>query len=97
MIPILLCLINADFPISTAGDFQEYPALYYAHDQFYAFWVDYRFRGTTGKISLFGARVSKTGTVIDPAGRLLFSDSASYNCDVAYDGANFFVVTRNHC
>jgi hypothetical protein len=89
-------LISADFPVSTAGDFQEYPAIYYTNNQFYVFWVDYRYR-SSGYISLFGARVSKTGTVIDTDGRLLYRDSASYNCNVAFDGTNFFVVTRNHC
>ncbi len=97
MIPIILLLISADFPITTAGDFQEYPAVCYVNDQFYVFWVDYRYRYTTGQLSLFGARVSKTGAVLDTAGRLLYGDSASYNCDAAFDGTNFLVVTRNHC
>jgi hypothetical protein len=90
-------LISADFPISTAGDFQEYPAICYANNQFYVFWVDYRYRASTGQICLCGTRVSKTGAVIDTAGCVLYADSASYNCDAAFDGTNFLVVTRNHC
>lgn len=94
MIPIILFIINADFPICTAASYQQYPSVSYANNQFYVFWVDNRISNQMG---LYGARVSRTGSVLDPDGRPLFVDSASYNCDAAYDGANFFVITRNHC
>lgn len=94
IIQLLLILINADFAISTAPNFTGYPALCYAHDQYYIFWIDQR---TSPNMSIYGARVMKDGTVLDTSGVKIFTDSASYDCNVACDGTNLFVVTRNHC
>jgi len=86
--------INADFAISTAPNFTGYPSLCYANNQFYVFWIDQR---TLPNMSIFGARVTKQGVVADTSGIEIYTDSASYDCNVAYDGTNFLVVTRNHC
>lgn len=94
MIAIILLIISADFPICTAVGFQQNPAVTFANDQFYVFWIDAR---VSNRMGVYGARVTKTGTVLDGGGRLLYMDSASYSCDVAYDGSNFLIVTRNHC
>jgi hypothetical protein len=91
---ISLYLVNADFPISIAPNFTGYPAVCYANDQYYVFWIDQR---QSPNYSIYGARVAKDGTVIDPSGRECYTDSAGYLCNVAYDGSNFLVVTRNHC
>jgi hypothetical protein len=94
IIHLLAILISADFPISTAPNFTGYPSLCYAYDQFYVFWIDQR---TAPNMSIFGARVTKEGTVLDPNGVEMYTDSASYECNVACDGTNLLVVTRNHC
>jgi hypothetical protein len=94
---VLACvfaLFSSDFPINTAPSYTGYPSVCYANEQFYVFWIDQR---QLPLRSLYGARVSVDGTVLDPAGRELYTDSAGYNCDVAFDGTNFLAVTRNHC
>ena len=89
-----LFLFQADFAICPAGNFSGYPAAVYAQDQYYAFWIDQR---CSPLMALYGARVSKNGTVLDSAGVAIYTDSAGYSCTAAFDGTNFLVVTRNHC
>ncbi len=95
MIMTIACvLFCSDFAISTPPNYTGYPSVCYANEQFYVFWIDQR---QYPLISLYGARVTTDGTVLDPAGRELYTDSAGYSCDAAFDGTNFLVVTRNHC
>jgi hypothetical protein len=94
MIPLLLALVSADFPISTAPGYTGYASVCYANDQFYVFWEDQRRYPLT---AVYAARVSRDGTVLDPEGRELYCDSAGYRVSAAWDGTNFLVVTRNHC
>lgn len=94
IIQFVCLLISADFAISPAPNFTGYPSLCYANDQFYVFWIDQR---TLPNMSIYGSRVAKDGTVLDPSGVELYTDSASYDCNVAFDGTNLMVVTRNHC
>jgi len=94
MLTLLLALVSADFPISAAPGFTGYAATCYANDQFYVFWEDQRRYPLT---SLFAARVTREGTVLDPNGVELWTDSVGYRVSAAWDGANFLVVTRNHC
>jgi hypothetical protein len=91
---LLLCLLGADFPICTAPNYTGYPAVCHAEGRFYVFWVDQRQRPS---MSIYGARVSHDGTVLDPDGVELYTDSAGYRCSAAFDGSGFLVVTRNHC
>ena len=92
--PLLLAVVGADFPICTASGYTGYASVVYAQDQFYVFWEDQRAAPLTG---LYGARVTKQGTVLDPAGVELFTDSVGYRVSAAWDGSNFLVVTREHC
>ena len=94
IIPLILTLLTADFPICTEPNFTGYPAICYANDQYYTVWIDYRYYPLR---STFGARIAKDGTILDPGGNLFFSDSSGYSVDIAYDGTNFLVVTRNYC
>jgi hypothetical protein len=48
-------------------------------------------------MSIYGARVTVDGTVLDSNGVEICTDSAGYRCGVASDGSNFLVVFRNHC
>jgi len=91
---IILMLVGGDFPIGTAPNYTGYPSVCYANDQFYVFWIDQRHLPL---LSLYGARVTTDGVVLDPSGRALYVDSAGYSCDAAFDGTNLLVVTRNHC
>jgi hypothetical protein len=94
MIHLLLALTAADFPICAAPGFTGYPAVTFAHDNYYVFWVDQRQSPLT---SVYGARVTRSGTVLDPGGVELYTDSAGYRCGAAADGDNLLVVVRNHC
>lgn len=87
----------ADFPICTAADVQEYPCAIFANNQYYVFWVDNRYHLVDSVHSVFGARVSTNGTVIDPDGKLLFSNEAGYATCAAHDGNNLLVVFRDSC
>lgn len=88
-----LILLNADFPVATLPSSELYPCAIYANDQYYLFWTDCRIYPI---YSLYGARVTTTGVVLDPNGKFLFADSVS-NPRVAYDGTNFLVVWREGC
>lgn len=90
-------LISANFAICTDTSQQYYPAAIYANSQYYVFWADYRYYSSSGLYSLFGARVTTSGNVLDPNGKLLFRRQAGYEPRVAYDGANFLVAIRDSC
>ena len=92
-----LILPIADFPICTAPGDQYYPCAIYANDQYYVFWTDYRDYSIDSSQSVFGARVSASGTVLDPDGKLLYKHRAGYAPAAAYDGTNFLVVFRDSC
>jgi len=91
---VSLILFNADFGICTAPDTQFLPTAIYANNRYYVFWTDDR----PGQVSysLYGARVSTSGVVLDPNGKLLVRDSLPH-ARVAYDGANFLIVARQGC
>ncbi len=90
-----LCLVNADFSVCTATNNQCHPCVIFETGQYYVFWADYRYYSPD--YSLFGARVSTDGVVIDPNGNLLFRRQAAYDPAVAYDGTNFLVAFRDSC
>ena len=92
---VWLALINADFPICNATDHQHTPVVLYENDQYYVFWQDCRYFAGQGTYALYAARVTKTGTVLDPQGNMLYCDSAAPIFDAAYDGTNFLVVFRD--
>jgi len=97
MLMLALIFPGADFPICTAADEQYYPCALYVNDQYYVFWADYRYYDTDSSQAVFGARVSSSGTVIDPDGKLLYKNRTGYEPAVAYDGTNFLVVFRDSC
>ena len=91
---LLIFLISIDFPISTAINDQFEPAIAFANNQYYVFWVDYRALFTARAI--YGARVTTEGEVLDPEGKLIFM-SRTEAVDVAYDGSNFLVALQDSC
>ncbi len=92
-----LFIFDADFPICTADDVQQYPCAVFANDQYYVFWMDDRYHVADSVHAVFGARVGSDGTVIDPDGKLLFQREAGYTPSAAYDGTNLLVVFRDSC
>jgi len=92
-----LLLVNADFPICTEANIQNYPTPIYTNNQYCVFWTDYRDNSTTSTSCLYVARISNDGTVLDPGGKLVFRDSVTEKPVVAYDGTNFLVALRNGC
>jgi hypothetical protein len=91
---VTLFLIRADFAICPAANFSGYPVVGFVQDQYYSFWIDQRL---SPLMSVYGARVTKSGVVLDSIGIAVYTDSAGYGCNAAFDGTNFLVVTRNHC
>lgn len=92
-----LLLLGADFPVCTEVDAQYYPTAYYAFDQYYVFWSDWRFGPMNYTYSMYGSRVSLDGTVLDPGGKLLYRDTLKTKPKIASDGANLFVILREGC
>ncbi len=92
MVGLSFYLIVADFPICTFSGDQNYPCPIYENNQYYVFWTDYRYAPLR---TLYGARISTGGTVIDPDGKHLCNGIDYDNCcapRAAYDGTNFLVV-----
>lgn len=95
MIPALLfMLVGADFTISTAPEDQQLPVVLYADTQFCVFWQD--MRHFPGDRSLYGARVTQEGTVLDEEGKLMYRDQVVV-LDAAYDGINMLVAFQDSC
>lgn len=87
----------ANFGICTDTASQYQPAVIYGNNQYYVFWADYRYYSSQGLYALFGARVSNTGSVLDPNGKCLFKRQTAYEPRVAFDGTNFLVAVRDSC
>jgi hypothetical protein len=80
----------AGFPISTAPDRQRAPAVARNGTDFLVVWSDARSGPAT---DIYGARVSGTGSVLDPAG-IPISTAANTQTQpaVAFNGTDFLVV-----
>ncbi len=90
-------LFSANFPLCTDTVGQYYPEVIFANNQYYVLWCDLRYYGIDADYALIGTRVSPTGTVLDPAGKVLFKDQNGYEQAAASDGSNLLVVLRNFC
>jgi hypothetical protein len=79
-------------PVSTAADWQEYPAIAFDGANFLVTWTDYR--GSSHDI--YAARVTPQGTVLDPNGIRVSTaaDDQEYPA-LAFDGANFLVAWQD--
>lgn len=88
-----LCLPAADFAICDYTNHQIYPVPIYENNLYYVFWTDYR---STPTYSLYGARITEGGVVLDPDGKFQFADSV-FSPRVASDGSNLLVVWREGC
>jgi hypothetical protein len=84
-------LDTAGIPISTAANSQGGAAVSFDGTDFLVVWEDCRNNSDTSDI--YGARVSQSGTVLDPAGiRITSAAHNQYAPAVAFDGTDFLVV-----
>lgn len=92
----ILLVEQGDFPICQVGDVQATPEIIFADSLFYVFWSDFRF-SSVDTYSVYGARVTVDGTVLDPDGKKIFANKAETRPAVAFDGANLLVVLQDSC
>lgn len=90
-------LFNADFGICVDTSSQLVPRSLYQNNQYYVFWSDQRYTPSENTFAIFGARISATGSVLDPNGKQLFKGIAKFQPVVANDGTNFLIVFRDSC
>jgi hypothetical protein len=84
-------LDTAGIPISTAANYQVYPAVSFDGTNFLVVWEDYRNNSDT--CDIYGARVTPQGTVLDPGGiRITAAANNQFALAVAFDGTDFLVV-----
>ncbi len=82
--------------VSYAVGHQQYPSVAAGAGGFLVVWEDER-NATSIKTDIYGARVTSTGSVMDPAG-LLVSSAANNQLSpaVAHDGTNYLVVWQDY-
>ncbi|MBM3331955.1 hypothetical protein FJY68_08925 [candidate division WOR-3 bacterium] len=100
---IYVCRVTSDgsvldpegIPVSTASGYQGEPAIAFDGTNYLVVWSDLRSVGA----DIYGARVTQDGSVLDPSGIALLTDSADQTAPaVCYDGSNVQLVwadTRN--
>ncbi len=83
----------AGIAISTADDYQWYPAVAFDGASFLVVWQDYR-NGSDPDI--YGARVSREGAVLDPSGIAASTAAGDQGAPgVAFDGTDYLVVWQD--
>jgi hypothetical protein len=87
---------QGDFPICQAGDVQATPEVIFADSLFYVFWTDFRY-SSVDTYSVYGARVTMDGAVLDTDGKKIFANKAETRPAVAFDGTNFLVALQDSC
>lgn len=78
------------FFVSRGASAQDVRAVASDGQSFFVLWTDSRDPATEGR-SLYGARVSADGTVLDPAGILVTQEEAGV-VGVVFDGTNYLVI-----
>jgi hypothetical protein len=79
--------------ISIAGNDQLYPAISFDGANYLVVWEDYR---AAGSQSVYGARVSSEGSVLDPSGISISTVAGRQSRPaIAFDGTNYLVVWGN--
>ncbi len=86
--------VISSIAISTANDGQTYPSVCFDGMNYFVVWVDKRYSYTQ---TLYGARVSSTGVVLDPLGiPVSWGVYRQESPATAFDGTNFFTVWQDN-
>jgi hypothetical protein len=94
MVGLIFLFLVVDFPVTTAVLSQHYPVVQYINDQYYVFWTDLRHYSPDR--SIYGARVTGNGLVIDPEGRPIIRDRAVKSA-AAFGAGNFLIAVQDSC
>lgn len=80
-----------EFPISSAAESQFLPAVSFDGTNYMVVWTDQRMGGQN--YDIYGARVTTSGTVLDPSGiPIATSTHAEEYPQLVFDGSNYMVV-----
>ncbi len=83
-------VVNTEgIPVSIAENDQRSPELSFDGSNYFVVWLDYRNEDSK---KIYGARITKTGTLLDPDGIVISKDKSSSKASIAFDGTNYFVV-----
>jgi len=84
-------LDSSGIAVSTAASFQRFPDMAFDGENYLVVWCDHR----EGSMDIYGARVSPSGTVLDPGG-IGIAVSATVGLksspSVAFDGTHYLVI-----
>ena len=90
---IPFCL-NADFLVCSEEGYQYEPEIGFDGTNFFVVWNDGRGNGS----SIYGARITQSGTVLDQGGfKLLNEDDLQSSPCVAFDSTNYIVTWQYGC
>ena len=89
-------LIDTSVVYVDAPDYQDYPAIAFDGTNYLVVWTDDR-GGLYEEYDIYGARVTTSGTVLDPSG-IPISTVANdqYNPSTAFDGTNYLVAWTDY-
>lgn len=94
--PAGIVLDPSGIPISTATSHQWSPSLGFDGTNFLVAWGDARSTGEEAYADIYGARVSKTGIVLDPSGfAISLASGMQQRTAIAFDGTNFMLVWQD--
>ena len=74
--------------ISTAANWQRYPSVAFDGSNYLVVWMDER----NNRVDIYGARVTRTGTVLDPSGIAISTAGYEWYPSIAFGDTNYFVV-----
>ena len=85
-----------EFPIFPDPSLQTSPAVAFDGTNYLVVWHDRRPVGATSQSSIYGARISPSGAIVDST-KLAIVTTAGFNSypDLAFDGENYLVVWSN--
>ena len=88
----LISVLAAQAAMVPAPDDQEEPSVVANGNGYFVVWADKRTYGST-EYDIYGARVSATGAVLDPAGIPICTDPGRQTSPrIAFDGEKYLVV-----